>query len=486
MLTREQITANIEAMEKQGAKQPEIQEWINTLKTETPQEQPKEKGFFRQLGEAIIKPVAEVGVGLYNIGSIAKGQGSPERNLPILGKTKPFMTGQETFGQGVKKMVGYGADIGSNIVGGFGVKQLAKAGWKGTLKKGLSSGIKTGAATGALVGGGKSLEETKSALNILGDTALGALGGGLLGGAIGGAGAVAGKAVKSVLQPGGVIQKIGRTVRKAGEGIQGIVIKPVKKDFDAGFKIENVSKYDLGGNLGDSFEKVHNILKEKKSELDEIVKKISPSKRYKFDIKTYIDELENKYSKGGIGQLGQGRQKMTELENMKKDLAFSLGDDWERRLLGFDDILAIKRQAGLNSAFRHDPLKPQATPDEQVWTDFYMTLKNRLEKEAPKEFAEVNKVMSEIIPIEQAIVRRIPIAERSNVLNIGDLMSLVGATYNPAALSVGIANRLLKSGSVANILMGAGKKIEGVGKKVLPYDKVVKSIPKLFTPEKKQ
>jgi len=39
MLTREQITANINALEQQGAKPEEIQQWLDTLKTEEPQKQ---------------------------------------------------------------------------------------------------------------------------------------------------------------------------------------------------------------------------------------------------------------------------------------------------------------------------------------------------------------------------------------------------------------------------------------------------------------
>jgi hypothetical protein len=467
----------------------DIEEVANKLGIQRTQEQPKEKGFLRQLGENIIRPAAEVGVSLYNAGTATKGlltknyeqaakDVSATRNLPILGATKPAVTGKETYGQGVKKVFGYGLDIGSSLPLAGGVAGIAKAGWKGAIKQGLKTGAKEGAIYGTAQGAGKSLEEERSALNAFGSGVLGGIGGAIGGSVLGAGAGVVGKTIKGVLQPGKTISKIGEGIKEAGEVIQSKVIRPIQKDINAGFKIENVSKYNVGGNLGDSFVKVQNKIRENADKLKEIVSTISPSKRYKFDVKNYIDELDKKYATGGIRDLGQGRQKIMALQEMKKDLAFSLGENWEQKLLGFDDILAMKRQVGLNSAFLHDNMKSQPTPDEKVWTDFYMILKDRLEKEAPKEYQQVNKVMSDLIPIEQAIVRRIPIAERNNVLNIADVMSLVGATHNPAALSVGVINRLLKSGSVANVLMKTGKNIINKGEKIQPFDNLMKSIPK--------
>jgi hypothetical protein len=56
MLTREQIQANIEALESQGATQPEIQEWLNSLPKQsiTPQEEPKKEGVLKKVGKALI------------------------------------------------------------------------------------------------------------------------------------------------------------------------------------------------------------------------------------------------------------------------------------------------------------------------------------------------------------------------------------------------------------------------------------------------
>lgn len=452
------------------------------------EEQPKKDGFLKSVGKAIAKPFGEIGVGLYNAAKatadLARGdvqeagqELESSRNLPFLGETKPFMTGQEGFGEFAKKTVGYGADIGSNVVGGFGVGQVAKQGFKGALRQGVSAGLKTGASTGALVGAGQSLEENKNALNVLGNALGGAILGGATGGALGGATATAGKVIRGVLQPGKTISDIGKGIKGAGESIQQRVIKPTQKDIKAGFKIENVSKYDVGGNLGDSFVKVKDQIKSNMDELNNIVSTIAPKKRYKFDLENYVNELEDKYRKGGVQLLGQGKKVLDEVENLKGELDLALGSNWRDNLSGFEDVLDIKRRSGLNAAFMHDATKSQPTPEEKVWTDFYMLLKDKLEKEAPPEFQAVNKRLSELIPIEQALIRRIPIAERQNVLNVADIVSLSAGAIDPRALTIGVLNRVLRSGTVASKLMQAGSKIEGTGAKLVPTDELIKSIP---------
>lgn len=64
MLTREQIQANIEALEKQGASQSEIQEWLNSLpkQSSAPQpEEPKKEGIFKKVGKALISSERKFG-----------------------------------------------------------------------------------------------------------------------------------------------------------------------------------------------------------------------------------------------------------------------------------------------------------------------------------------------------------------------------------------------------------------------------------------
>ena len=77
-----------------------------------------------------------------------------------------------------------------------------------------------------------------------------------------------------------------------------------------------------------------------------------------------------------------------------------------------------------------------------------------------EEEQEVNRALSEIIPVEQALIRRIPVAERNNVLSLPDTISFtIGSAIDPRAFGVTLFNRLLRSGKFANFLSQAGKKM---------------------------
>lgn len=119
----------------------------------TPQTQ--KEGFFKGLVKGAAKPFLEVGATVNNtknaIGSLVKGGFNQEAvnqadrdlhqtyNLPFFGETKPALTGDESFGESVKKQVGYGAELASNFVPvGKGVsvgKDVIKAVGKDAIKK---------------------------------------------------------------------------------------------------------------------------------------------------------------------------------------------------------------------------------------------------------------------------------------------------------------------------------------------------------------
>lgn len=107
-------------------------------------------GFGRDLIKGAVKPFLEVGASANNvknaIGSLVKGDVQQAGkdiqqtyNLPFFGDTKPAFTGQESFGEGVKKMAGYGAEIASNFVpvgkAGSVAKNVIKTVGKDVVKK---------------------------------------------------------------------------------------------------------------------------------------------------------------------------------------------------------------------------------------------------------------------------------------------------------------------------------------------------------------
>lgn len=132
----------------------------NTQSTNQPINQPtttsseKQDGFFKGLAKSIAKPFAETATSGYNTlaaaGNLLSGdvEGADKaleakRDLPFMGETKPSFTGKEGFGEGVKKMAGYGAEMASTVapVGkiGLGAKALAKGAGRMALQAGVGT-----------------------------------------------------------------------------------------------------------------------------------------------------------------------------------------------------------------------------------------------------------------------------------------------------------------------------------------------------------
>lgn len=99
MLTQEQIKANIQALEKQGASQKDIQSWLDSLKTSdrslnTSQEPAEKKSLGRKIldfGVSTAKSLAETGIRSITetspVGKVINPVLPESVDLPVIGET---------------------------------------------------------------------------------------------------------------------------------------------------------------------------------------------------------------------------------------------------------------------------------------------------------------------------------------------------------------------------------------------------------------
>lgn len=158
----------------------------------------KQDGLLTRFAKGVLNPFGQVATSVANIGSatgaLIRGEGAEvanqkltqSRDLPFLGETEPAIRGDETFGEGVKKIVGTGLEIGSTVAGGGTLGQAGKAGVKGLIAQGVKQGAKGGLVTGAAQGTGASLSEGDSVGQALAEGAVGGVIGGATGGVFGG------------------------------------------------------------------------------------------------------------------------------------------------------------------------------------------------------------------------------------------------------------------------------------------------------------
>ena len=126
--------------------------------------------------------------------------------------------------------------------------------------------------------------------------------------------------------------------------------------------------------------------------------------------------------------------------------------------ISLGDAQDIKQAVGKLGAWQYGSSDPNANAMEKVANAFYKNLKAEIEKQSPEDVAEINQQISDLIPVQNAIIRRIPVAARSNVLGLGDLLSgVAGAASHPAGAGMFAINQLSKSGRVAGWLMNGAK-----------------------------
>lgn len=472
--------------------------------------QPEEKsGFFSNLLKGIAKPFAKIGVtaltpfssgtetrqdvsaeGFDAQGNWVGTQRKSGAVLPWLGNIKPIGTdiAQGKVGAGVRDILGTGLELGAFGIGGPALGAAAP------LKSKVLAGLATGSGIGGTSGLGIGLQDENATVgSVLGSAALGAGVGSALGMAFPLAEAGISKtkgAVKNIWQrfapaqnealPSNVDVATGNPLQRLGKKIQTTVIRPTAKDINNGFKIDNVAKYDLGGNLPTAYNKTIQRLNEFTGRLDDLIR--SGGDEGVVNLGDLVDELRRRFSSGGLTQLGNKKTILRTIENIESELDL-IKPNWRIDPLSLLDGIQTKRQVGQFTAFLHDPLKKGTSAEEDVWNALYMLLKEETEKQSEKMgisgLREVNAAISDIIPIQQAIIRRIPVSERNNIIGLSDLIGGTGMFISPGAIAVPLAQRLFKSGTFADYLMklgsaeGASKALPAVKSAVLQSSKAV-------------
>jgi hypothetical protein len=149
------------------------------------------------------------------------------------------------------------------------------------------------------------------------------------------------------------------------------------------------------------------------------------------------------------------------LNSLKDDLAKSL----PKGMADLSQAQQIKRSIGKLGSWLYQmsgqgPMRdwdPKAM--EAVANSLYTHLRRSIEEAAPEGVHEVNKMISELIPIEHALVRRIPVAARNNTISLTDILTAIPGMENPANLWLFVLNRISKSGRIGGELTRLGKLI---------------------------
>jgi len=264
---------------------------------------------------------------------------------------------------------------------------------------------------------------------------------------------------------------------KVGQKIQYSLVKPTKTDLANGFKIENVNKYRLGGNLEQTAEKTQSAILERVGKLKSQLKKGSAT----VDLNRTYAETAKELEKLKFDNAASNVAIKRELDKLALELKLLAKDG----RIDIADAQKIKQAFGAKGAWEYNVPREDANAIEAVYTKAYNILKTQIERSASSagntQVAQINRELSELIPIEQALIRRLPVAARQNPISLTDLVSAIGGTKLGGPLF--ILNRLSKSGAVGSKLAGVGSRPESRGALGTlisgPGEKQLKNAPKL-------
>ena len=298
-------------------------------------------------------------------------------------------------------------------------------------------------ALGAVGGGAEAVTQGKSAKEVVKQTAVG----GVIGGATGLAFGLAEKGIK------GLANLFGKT----GDKIQTTIIKPSAKDVKDGFSLDTIKKYNLGGSLKQTFEKTDKTLDSLSKQLNQ---KLNVSgKTQVLDLNKVYENTAKRLMGSKLESFGANTQMEGAIEKLRNEISSVVG---KNGLTSIPEAQVIKRAAGHFGAWSYGVPTPEATASQKVYDTFYNELKTAIEKAAPEGVREINQQISKLIPVMNALIRRIPVAERNSALSLTDIITLSAATLEPRALSLSLLNLASKSGRVGAAL----SKLPQVGEKV--------------------
>lgn len=275
---------------------------------------------------------------------------------------------------------------------------------------------------------------------------------------------VAKQAVKGAIVGGltgltfGVLEKgirgLGKGTEKVGEKIQLRVINPSKVDIKDGFDVKTIQKYGLGGSLEQTMQKTDSKLSELARELN---KKLVGSNTA-VDMNTAYEKTLARLGTDKLKNFGTNTQMQAVMQQLKNELVEAAG---KNGLLSVPEAQVVKQASGHLGSWQFGATTPEAKASERVYNTFYSVLKEEIEKASPDGVREINKQISELIPVMNAIIKRIPVEARSSPISMSNLITLGFSIFDPRALALTGLNVASKSGKVGSALANIGPKLTG-------------------------
>jgi hypothetical protein len=248
----------------------------------------------------------------------------------------------------------------------------------------------------------------------------------------------------------GIGEVIGHTLIKSGQKIQSATIRATQRDFEDGFKYENMQKYGIKGDLGSSINQIDSKLTELRNTRKGL---IGPGKADVDLGRAYdqaIQEIEQQAKAGKWGHKGDDAVAMVkDWKKKSEDLVLGpqktptasglLGPNGQpipappvqprKLVVDIDHAEQAKEFTGTLGDWAYGRGVDEGKLTEDVATTLYSKLREAIERSIPQgaQLHAINRQMQELIPMKRTIMRRIPVEQRNRMFSLADLTALIPA-----------------------------------------------------------
>ena len=202
---------------------------------------------------------------------------------------------------------------------------------------------------------------------------------------------------------------------------------------------------------------MHSTLEKTQTKLGELTSQLHSTlgaTDAKINLNDVVNQTINELTQGNkLKGFGANIKIANTLENLKQEAVIA-GNE-----LSIPDAQIVKQASGSFGAWQYGKPDPESKATEIVYNTFYNKLKTAIENNSPDGVKGINQELSKLIPVQNAVLRRLPVAERNNLISLSDMIGLVGSTVNPASLGPTLINLISKSGHAGNLLSKVGPKI---------------------------
>lgn len=241
-------------------------------------------------------------------------------------------------------------------------------------------------------------------------------------------------------------------VRGRAERIQQTVLRPRQGDWNAGFELADVEKHGVQGTVDE-------VIAKSQAKIDAAAKELKQKIQTgadggaRVDLYGALDAAKAKLKQEGSADLVS-----------KLDPIFKEFKSWAKAAGGNVDLLKaqeFKQTMGAHGAWEKRAMNLPEKYQSKAAQAVYMGLKEQIEKAAPEGVKELNKTLSDLIPIRNAAAYRKIVADRNNPIGLSDMLSAMTAVGNgPAGLAMLGATRFTKSGFGAKTLYSLAQSLD--------------------------